>query len=38
MPVGAHDMNGDTGDVQMPEMLTNAAGLGCSNQNLNLQI
>lgn len=33
MPVGAHDMCGNTGGVQMPEVLTTSAGLGCSNQN-----
>jgi hypothetical protein len=38
MPVGARDMSGNAGGVQMPEMHINYAGLGCSNQDQNLQI
>jgi hypothetical protein len=38
MPVGARDMSGNAGGVQMPRMLINGAGLGCSNPNPNLQI
>jgi hypothetical protein len=38
MPVGARDMSGNEGGMQMPLMHTSSAGWGSSNQNRNLQI